>query len=187
MATLQPRAAQRTVQPPICHPKYSSRNRESLITKRFSTYLFPLSLSPNEHVHRHLTTFDPVNPIDHRLGGCSLIMSARSLVSSTLFRAVSARSATSSSFRVATAAPVGVRTFSHSVARSSARPTIQGDGKGDRVNSVSPFIELAGSNPVDKYTDIAGPLHDFGSYITSCMSQQRRTECDACFYVVDGY
>lgn len=92
-------------------------------------------------------------------------MAARNLLASNTFlrAAVSARTATSSStVRVAS------RAFGTSIARSSARPTIQGDGKGDRVNPVSPFVESAGSNPVDKYKDVAGPLHDFGSYITSC-------------------
>ncbi len=93
-------------------------------------------------------------------------MSARSLVSSSLLRAVSARTATSSVR--ASAVPMALRGFASSVAQSSARPTIQGDGKGDRVNPASPFAEPAGSNPVEKYKDIAGPLHDFGSYITSC-------------------
>ncbi|KAJ1027384.1 hypothetical protein NDA18_003390 [Ustilago nuda] len=95
-------------------------------------------------------------------------MSARSLPSSTLFRALSARNATSSSLR-ASAASLNIRAFSSSVAKSTGRPDIQGDGKGDRVNPVSPFSEPAGINPVDKYKDIAGPLHDFGSYITSCL------------------
>lgn len=42
-------------------------------------------------------------------------------------------------------------------------------GKGDQVNSFSPYPESAGTNPMEKYAEIQGPLHDYGSYITSCL------------------
>ncbi|PWZ00574.1 putative NADH-ubiquinone oxidoreductase 30.4 kDa subunit mitochondrial precursor [Testicularia cyperi] len=91
-------------------------------------------------------------------------MAARSLASRSLFAAASARS----SVPVASRA-VAARAFSSTFPKSSARGQLQGDGKGDRVNPVSPFSEPAGVNPVDQYKDVIGPLHDFGSYITSCL------------------
>jgi len=42
-------------------------------------------------------------------------------------------------------------------------------GKGDQVHSFSPYPESAGTNPMEKYAEIQGPLHDYGSYITSCL------------------
>lgn len=36
------------------------------------------------------------------------------------------------------------------------------------VNPESPFLERAGVNPAEAYASVAGPLHDYGSYITSC-------------------
>lgn len=46
-----------------------------------------------------------------------------------------------------------------------ARPA----GKGDQVNSFSPYPEVSGLNPMDKYKEVLGPLHDYASYITSCL------------------
>lgn len=36
------------------------------------------------------------------------------------------------------------------------------------VNEHSPYAESAGVNPADATASIQGPLHDYGSYITSC-------------------
>ena len=98
-----------------------------------------------------------------------LDMAAHCLVSRAAFRALSARTATPITVHLRAPAVSYVRAFSSTITKDQARPTLQGDGKGDRVNPESPFSESAGVNPVDHYKAIAGPLHDFGSYITSCM------------------
>ncbi|UZJ53815.1 hypothetical protein CBS101457_003135 [Exobasidium rhododendri] len=52
---------------------------------------------------------------------------------------------------------------------TSARLARHTGGKGDQVNAASPYPELAGIDPNSKYADIQGPLHDYGSYIVSCL------------------
>lgn len=151
---------------PICHPNIVKCQFTDIATPSFSTSGWHSSSSLLTNLfslfRSSCCTFRYSSPL--RI----VIMSARSLVSSSLFRAVSARNATSSTLRASAAPLASLRAFSSSIPKSSGRVAIQGDGKGDRVNPNSPFSESAGVNPVDHYKDVIGPLHDFGSYITSC-------------------
>ncbi|CAD6893823.1 unnamed protein product [Tilletia controversa] len=52
---------------------------------------------------------------------------------------------------------------------SSAVMRLPGPSQGDRVNEQSPFSEPASINDADATASIQGPLHDYGSYITSCL------------------
>ncbi|EPQ28725.1 uncharacterized protein PFL1_03529 [Pseudozyma flocculosa PF-1] len=87
-------------------------------------------------------------------------LSALSLASRAALRPASASTATRSATIAAS------RSFT---ASATSRVALQGDGKGDRVVGASPFTEPAGFNEAEKYRQIQGPLHDFGSYITSCL------------------
>ncbi|KAN0063161.1 putative NADH-ubiquinone oxidoreductase 30.4 kDa subunit, mitochondrial [Thecaphora frezii] len=92
---------------------------------------------------------------------------ARSAVSAlSLALRAATRPTLASSVANAAAVPMALRAFS---ASSIPRVALQGDGKGDKVSPVSPYSEPAGVNLAEKYRDIQGPLHDFGSYLTSCL------------------
>ena len=41
--------------------------------------------------------------------------------------------------------------------------------QGDKVMLMSPYLERANMNPMDKYQSMQGPLHDYGSWVLSGM------------------
>ncbi|KAK0528369.1 putative NADH-ubiquinone oxidoreductase 30.4 kDa subunit, mitochondrial [Tilletia horrida] len=77
--------------------------------------------------------------------------------------------ASSAAARTAVASAPAIPGLARRTIASSAVRRLPGPSQGDRVNEYSPYNETAGINGADATASIQGPLHDYGSYITSCL------------------
>jgi len=94
-----------------------------------------------------------------RTAGASIARGAAASASATTPRAAAAAAVTTSLAQTAAR---------RAIATSAVRQ-LPGPSQGDRVNEQSPFVEAASINDADATAGIQGSLHDYGSYITSCL------------------
>ncbi|PWN30577.1 putative NADH-ubiquinone oxidoreductase 30.4 kDa subunit mitochondrial precursor, partial [Jaminaea rosea] len=99
----------------------------------------------------------------------SLIIMASAPLTRTAFGALSRSSLSRAATRTIAVAPSSTPSTSRLLSSSSPSRAAKQGVAGDKVNPFSPFPESAGSNPVDKYTEITAGLHDYGAYIVSCL------------------